>query len=293
MKKFSIVSIILGLLLIVSPLTQPLLAQHAVHWTYEGAEGPEHWGDLSPDFVLCGTGTEQSPIDIPADAPENPNGITFHYQSAPLSLVNNGHTIQVVPPAGSSITLNGKTYNLIQYHFHIPSEHELGGAHTDMEVHFVHEAADGAVAVVGVMFVQGAENAAYAPVFSNLPKTEQPATVVEGVTVDTAALLPADHARWSYAGSLTTPPCTQGLNWNVLSTPVELSQAQIDAFKAIFPENARPIQELDGRTFVSATLPNTGGDIFSFYVILVSAGVVLVAGGVGIQMVSRRKNVSH
>lgn len=290
MKKISLVLIILGLLLIVSPFARPLLAQTAVHWTYEGAEGPAHWGDLSPDYALCSTGTQQSPVDIPAAALLNPADITFNYHSAPLNILNNGHTIQVNYAPGSTATIGGKTYELKQFHFHIPSEHELGSAHKAMELHLVHQAADGELAVVGILLVPGAENAALAPIFSHLPTAVQPATPVDGVNVDAASFLPATQTYYHYDGSLTTPPCSQGVKWQVMSTPVELSQAQIDAFKAIFPENARPVQSLGDRTFsFISTLPQTGADIFAATWLLIGAGFVTLASGLGMLGLSRRR----
>ncbi len=290
MRKIAVLFIVLGLLVVVSPLANPLLAQHAVHWSYEGDTGPEHWGDLAPEFALCATGTEQSPVDIPAGAPLNPADISFHYQTVPLAILNNGHTIQVNTPTGGSMTVGGKTYELAQFHFHLPSEHELNGASKNMELHLVHKAADGELAVVGVFLGAGAENAALAPVFNNLPKEEQDATPVEGVSVDVGALLPAEHTFYRYDGSLTTPPCTQGVKWHVLSTPVEISQAQIDAFKAIFSDDARPVQPLGARQFLLVSaLPQTGMDFFAANGIVGGVGVVLLFGGVGLLVVSRRR----
>lgn len=279
MKKLSAVLVLLGLMLIIGPLAQPLLADGPVHWSYEGEEGPDHWGDLSHDFELCKMGQQQSPVDIPADAATNPGDIAFNYQPSALTLLNNGHTIQANYDAGSTMTVAGKTYNLAQFHFHIPSEHELDGNLTAMELHLVHKADDGELAVVGIMLVPGAENAALASVFNNLPAQVQDATPVAGATVNATDFLPADHTFYRYDGSLTTPPCTQGVKWQVMQNTVEVSQAQIDAFKAIFENDARPVQPLNGRAFLLvSTLPNTGGT-FEANLVLVSAGLVLVLSG--------------
>jgi carbonic anhydrase len=148
MKKIAILLALAGVLMMVSPLAQPLFADGPVHWTYEGEEGPEHWGDLSQDYELCKIGQEQSPVNIPADAPVNPGDITFNYQPSALNIWNNGHTIQANYDAGSTMTVAGKTYKLAQFHFHIPSEHELDGNLTAMELHLVHKADDGELAVV-------------------------------------------------------------------------------------------------------------------------------------------------
>lgn len=182
----------------------PAAASGPVHWTYEGAEGPEFWGELRPDS-LCSTGQEQTPIDAPATAPTNPADITFNYQPTALTIFNNGHTVQVNYDEGSSIDVGGKTYNLKQFYFHTPSEHTLKGQPTDLEMHLVHQSADGQLAVVGVMLKQGAENSTYAPVFNNMPGA------VNDVTVNAADLLPAERTYYRYNGSLTTPPCSEGV----------------------------------------------------------------------------------
>lgn len=279
MKKFSLILILVGLMLIVSPLAHPLFADGPVHWTYEGEEGPEHWGDLSKDFALCKTGLAQSPVDIPTNAPTNPGDITFNYKPSAVNILNNGHTIQVNYDGGSTMTVAGKTYTLAQFHFHIPSEHELGGALTAMELHLVHKADDGQLAVVGIMLVPGAESAALAPVFNNLPANQQDAAPVAGATVNATDFLPADHSFYRYDGSLTTPPCTEGVKWQVMKNPVQVSQAQIDSFKAIFAEDARPAQPLNGRAFLLVSaLPTTGG-MFEMNLVLLGSGVLLVLSG--------------
>lgn len=280
MKKFAVILLLVGLVMLVSPLAPPLLADGPVHWTYEGEEGPEHWGDLSKDYELCKTGLEQSPVDIPADAPVNPGNITFNYQPSALNILNNGHTIQANYDTGSTLTVAGKTYNLAQFHFHIPSEHELDGNLTAMELHLVHKADDGELAVVGLMLVPGAENAALASVFNNLPAKQQDATPVAGATVNANDFLPADRAFYRYDGSLTTPPCSQGVKWQVMKNTVEVSQAQIDAYHAIFENDARPVQPLNGRAFLLvSTLPNTGG-MFEVNLVLVGAGALLIVSGI-------------
>lgn len=279
MKKLALLLLIVGLMMTVSPLAQPLFAEGPVHWTYEGTEGPEHWGDLSHDFELCKIGAQQSPVDIPANAPTNPGDLTFHYQPSALSILNNGHTIQANYDAGSTMTVAGKTYNLAQFHFHIPSEHELNGELKAMELHLVHQATDGELAVVGILLVPGQENAALAPVFGNLPANQQDAAPVAGATVNASDFLPADHTFYRYDGSLTTPPCTEGVKWQVMQNPVEVSQAQIDAFKAIFPEDARPAQPLGNRAFLLVSaLPTTGGT-FAMNLGLIAAGFVLLLSG--------------
>jgi carbonic anhydrase len=266
-----------------------VLAQEGVHWSYEGDTGPEHWGTLSPDFAACAKGVEQSPIDIPTTAPLNPADISFTYRPSAVNLFNNGHTIQVNYDPGSAITLNGVRYDLIQFHFHAASEHAIGGQHDPMEIHFVHRNAQGGFAVVGVLLKSGRENAAYAPVLQNLPaQASQPAPVA-GASVDANQLLPAQRSYWRYNGSLTTPPCTEGVTWLVMNTPVEVSDAQIAAFTTIFRNNERPVQPLHARTFrVPMTLPKTGGGIVTLEAALVGTGMLVIAGGLALAYVSRR-----
>jgi len=266
------------------------LAQEGVHWSYEGDTGPEHWGELSPDYAACSKGVEQSPVDIPASAPVNPANLAFKYQPSAVNIFNNGHTVQVNYDQGSSIVLDGVTYNLVQFHFHASSEHEIGGAQDPMELHLVHKNAQGGMAVIGVLLKAGAENPAYAPVLQNLPPQESQPTPVAGATVDANTLLPAQRGYWRYNGSLTTPPCTEGVKWLVMSTPVELSEAQIAAFTTIFKNNERPVQPLNARTFlVPTTLPVTGGATVTLDGALVGAGVLAIAAGLALAHIGRRR----
>lgn len=289
MKKLTTLILILGLVLTL--IAGAVLADE-VHWGYEGEHGPEHWGDLSPEFAACSEGMEQSPVDIVATAPVNPAAIVFSYQPTALNIVNNGHTIKVDYDEGSSMEIEGKTYNLLQFHFHALSEHTIGGDYSDMEMHLVHQSGDGEYAVVGVMMERGAENAAYTPVWDNLPAEEGEVQTIEGVTVNAVDLLPADQSYYHYNGSFTTPPCTEGVKWFVLSTPVELSDAQISAFEAIYSANYRPVQPMNDRTFLSAeaavpeTMPATGGLAFPLQGALLGLGAL--TAGVGLYL-RRRK----
>lgn len=266
------------------------LAQEGVHWSYEGESGPEHWGELSPDFAACAKGLEQSPVDIPANAPLNPADITFSYKPSAVNIFNNGHTVQVNYDAGSSIMLNGVQYDLLQFHFHAASEHAIGGQHQPLEIHFVHRNAQGGLAVVGVLLQPGAENSAYAPIFQNIPQQAgQPAAVV-GASVDANAMLPSQKGYWRYDGSLTTPPCTEGVKWLVMNTPVAVSDAQIAAFTTLFPHNERPVQPFNSRTFlIPVALPNTGDGVIVLDGVLFGVGVFAVGAGLALAYMSRRK----
>lgn len=225
-----------------------------VHWTYEGATGPEHWGQLNPEYTACGVGKQQSPIDLTNPTDKDLTNIVFSYKPSPVDILNNGHTVEVEYAPGSSIEVDGKRYNLVQFHLHAPSEHQVNGQNYPIELHLVHKADDGSTAVVGVFLKEGAENTAYAPVWDHLPAKEQPATDV-GTTVDAAKLLPVDQTTYRYNGSLTTPPCTEGVSWFVMASPVEMSKAQIDAFRQIYDDNNRPVQPLDGRQLVEDNSP--------------------------------------
>jgi len=259
------------------------------HWTYEGEAGPTHWGELTPEFALCGGGKEQSPVDIAASAPVNTAGLAFDYKPTKLNIVNNGHTIQVNYDPGSGITLDGKRYELVQFHFHQPSEHEIAGGASPMELHLVHKAADGEHTVVGVMMETGAESTALAPAWAHLPAVEGEPETVAGATLDAAGFLPADRAYYRYMGSLTTPPCSEGVRWNVLRDAVQVSDAQLAAFKAIIHDNARPLQAMGARQFLSAgqaepampaALPKTGIPGLPLGEVVASLGLLVAGAGV-------------
>lgn len=215
--------------------------EHTPHWSYTGESGPAHWGDLAPEYALCANGTAQTPIDIVPTANEALVNPEVRYRIGEVSIVNNGHTIQANATAGSAITVNGVEYGLAQMHFHAPSEHMINGQRARAEVHFVHKAADGSLTVIGALVQAGSqENDAWAPFVAALNTAEGATTTT---TLDWAALLPNDLMTYRYRGSLTTPPCTEGVNWMVLQTPVVLSEAQLAAFTAAYNGNARPIQD--------------------------------------------------
>ncbi|MBF0144065.1 MAG: carbonic anhydrase family protein [Magnetococcales bacterium] len=226
----------------------------AHHWGYEGAEGPNQWGSLG--FPACSTGKSQSPIDLQPATEEAAEPIPFDYKPAPVSVVNNGHTIQFTMPGTSSITLGGKKFTLAQFHFHSGSEHTLKGRAFPMEVHLVHKAEDGELAVVGVFLTTGegnsggaggAANATLDTVFGALPG-KAGLTLTSEATIDPAALLPAERTYYKYKGSLTTPPCSEGVNWFVMATPMTISTRQLLHYTSVFMNNARPPQPLNGRT---------------------------------------------
>jgi carbonic anhydrase len=221
------------------------------HWSYAGNTGPEHWGELQPDFKVCQLGLEQTPIDLTDGIQGSPGPVALDYKPLPLRVVNNGHTIQVNADAGCSCAIGGTKYELLQFHFHHPSEHLLAGKPFDLECHFVHRSTSGALAVVGVFIKPGAKNAALAPLFDAMPAKEGPEVKAPG-SIDPAALLPKSGGYFRYMGSLTTPPCSEGLTWTVYREPVEASPAQIKQFAALFSNNARPVQRRNRRFVIEA-----------------------------------------
>jgi len=175
-------------------------------------------------------------------------GAEFAYNSSPLTILDNGHTIQVNYAAGSSLTIEGKRHELLQFHFHKPSEEKINGRNYPMVAHLVHKNEEGKLAVVAVLFRKGADNPLVQTLWDALPKEKGAPQEVAGVNIDIGKLLPASRGYYNFAGSLTTPPCSEGVNWFVLKTPVEISEAQLKRFANVYQDNARPTQPLNGRT---------------------------------------------
>lgn len=227
---------------------------HPPHWTYEGDAGPTHWSELAPEFSLCAAGHAQSPIDLSGTRRQASPDLQFHYRPSHLNELNNGHTIQVNYDAGSSISVGGVRYDLVQVHFHIPSEHTVGGRAYAAEAHLVHKSADGQLAVIGLLIDRGAASQPLAQLWAHLPATEGPVHQESG-NLNAARLLPSKHAAWRYEGSLTTPPCTEGVHWFVLESPITLSGEQLERLRGILHVNNRPVQPLHERTVSEDPLP--------------------------------------
>jgi carbonic anhydrase len=223
----------------------------AGHWSYEGHGGPEHWGSLSADFKVCELGMEQTPIDLASAVRAELGKVDVAYRPMPLRIVNNGHTIQVNAEPGSQCAIAGEPYELVQFHFHHPSEHLLSGKAFDLECHFVHRSAGGNLAVFGVFVVPGADNPMLQPIFDAMPREEGPERKAD-VSIDPAGLLPQGAGYFRYMGSLTTPPCSEGLIWTVFKDPIEASPAQIRQFASLFPNNARPAQGRNHRLLLQS-----------------------------------------
>jgi carbonic anhydrase len=227
----------------------PIAQEHAgPHWSYAGSDGPDHWGELDKDFSACRLGHHQSPIDIRAPKPADLPPLQFAYQRTPLHIVNNGHTIQVNYAPGSFISVGDKPYQLTQFHFHHPSEERINGKRFAMVAHLVHASADGALAVVAVLLDAGAANPVMASLWQYLATHEGPEQKLDDVQIDATGLLPQDRGYYTFTGSLTTPPCTEDVTWFVLKTP----QSQADAFGKIYPSDARPTQQLNGRELLAS-----------------------------------------
>jgi carbonic anhydrase len=224
---------------------------HSADWGYTGENGPEHWGDLCPEYEIAKTGKKQSPIDIRNPVGEHLPKLHFSYKPSRIRLIYNGHTIEEQQDPGSFTVGDGQSFELKQFHFHSPSEHTVDGKPFPMEMHLVHQAQDGTLGVLTVFITEGEHNAAFDPVWNNLPDANQPSRDADR-TIDTMALLPKDHSYYAYEGSFTTPPCTEGVQWVVLTTPVSLSKQQISRFRQIIDGNNRPVQPLNGRRILQS-----------------------------------------
>lgn len=225
-------------------------ATDAPHWSYDGDAAPQNWSKLSPDFHLCEQGKAQSPINIKEALPVHPHPLKLSYQLPPVSVINNGHSVQVNVQQGDFATLDGDKFVLQQFHFHSPSENTLNGKSFPMEAHFVHMDAEGEVAVIAVMFETGKANPELEKIWQQMPeKAGESVMLKEKVSLD--GLLPKDLTHYRFSGSLTTPPCTEGVRWLVVKQPQTLSEAQLEKFQHVMHHaNNRPVQGLHGRVVV-------------------------------------------
>jgi carbonic anhydrase len=227
------------------------LAETAAHlkWSHAGATGPEHWSELDRDFAACGSGTQQSPIDLAGAIRADLAPLDFAYGSVPVEVEDIGHTLEMKVPPGHVVRLAGDAFTLIQFHFHAPSEHRIDGHTFPMEAHFVHLGETGTLAVVAVMLAEGAVNQDYAPLFAGLPLVASGSRgdAGDGALLPLSSLLPVERSYYRYAGSLTTPDCAETVTWLVLRQPVPLGASQIARFTTNFPSNARPLQPINRR----------------------------------------------
>lgn len=222
-----------------------------IPWAYSGLSGPADWGKLKPEFKTCDAGTEQSPLNLRDGIKADLGGLYIDYREGLVTRTHTGKTLVIGAPDGSRLLLGRKVYQLTQVELHHPSEHKLNGKSFPLEVQFFHRAEDGSPAVTAVFIETGYENSALRPLLTNPPTPSSEARLPEPIRLD--ALIPDDRAYFRYMGSLTAPPCTEGVLWTVFRRPVQASQAQIDALTKLFPPNARPTQSLN-RRFLLETL---------------------------------------
>lgn len=223
---------------------------HSSHWNYQGHTGPSHWGELSSEYTTCKIGHHQSPIDITQSVQTNLPPLNFHYQALPLEIENNGHSIKINAPAGI-LKIGEDSYQLQQLHFHAPAEEAVNGKRAAMVAHLVHQDVQRHLAVVAIFMNEGAANPFIEAAWKVLPKI--PGSPQKHPTqIDVNQLLPKNKEYYTYEGSLTTPPCTEGVKWLVLKEPMTLSAKQLEEFKKIYPHNARPLQALNDRKVLSS-----------------------------------------
>ncbi|MEJ2443306.1 MAG: carbonic anhydrase family protein [Exilibacterium sp.] len=267
-RFLSIATGLITIVAIAAAPTQVKSTEQTTHWRYAGANGPDHWGELTQQFALCGSGKRQSPIDIRAAKPADLYPLRFDYRPIRPQILNNGHTLQAnyntssieqlkigatthslpgISVYDSRMRLGDVPYQLLQFHFHTPSEHALNGQRYPMEVHLVHKNSDGNLAVIGIFLKKGKPNATVQTVLDNASTKLNKVNTVKNTLLNVAALLPKNRRFYHYNGSLTTPPCSENVNWFVMREPIEASSAQISRFTEIIGNNARPLQAVHWR----------------------------------------------
>ncbi len=241
-----------------TPKSETKPSARPAHWGYTGDEGPANWGNLDPVYNMCAHGTHQSPIDIEKSDVVAGTDFTLNYGSHPAfhvahnehmdEIIDNGHTIQVSVEEGSETTINGKTYALKQFHFHTPSEHTVDGMHFPMEMHLVHQSDDESLAVVSVLFEEGeTPNANFDKIIAHIPNQKGDSKHVTDTELNINTVVPSEQPAYHYSGSLTTPPCSEDVQWLVMKNTISLTPEQIGAFAAKIAENNRPVQPLNDR----------------------------------------------
>jgi carbonic anhydrase len=220
------------------------------HWSYTGAFGPQFWGNLDEKYALCKSGKNQSPINLVWKKPEvEGSSLALNYKETKLNIANSGNGLEIKLDAGSFLNHNDKMYELKSIDFHNESEHQLSGKSFPVEMHLMHESSDGKKAIISVFFKQGKEHSVFSKILSKLPANKGAEVSEPSFVYTPSVLLPSKLHHYSYMGSLTTPPCTEGVQWLVLNTPVEISPAQIDKIKSVYAGNKRPIQPLNARSY--------------------------------------------
>jgi len=256
MKKITFHTTLLAALLMlpqVSPASNDTEAEKSPHWTYQGDTGPSHWGDLSPEFRFCSIGKNQSPVDIDSkrfDANLPPIELDYNILT-PTDIVNNGHTIQVNMWSGGEIKLDGINFELKQFHFHAPSENTIDGKHFPLEAHFVHASDKGELAVVAILFAPGPDDPTLKRLLEDLPMGKGESNKLASNAIKTLQTTKSLSNYYRYNGSLTTPPCTEGVRWVVMKRPFSVSKQQVEQLqKALKEPNNRPTQPLNARAVI-------------------------------------------
>ncbi|QBH94977.1 carbonic anhydrase [Limnobaculum zhutongyuii] len=227
-----------GLALSFSALASP-------HWEYSGEAGPEHWAELAPEFAACHA-QNQSPVNLTGTVKSDLKPFHITYAAGAENMVNNGHTLQVNYAPGSKIDVDGMPFELKQFHFHTPGENQIEGKSFPMEIHFVHANSKGELTVLAVMVKEGKANPTLAKLWKEMPKTGE--TVTYDQKINAKDLLPANLHYYRFSGSLTTPPCTEGVRWLVLKNQITASHEQIQAFTTLMGHpNNRPVQPINAR----------------------------------------------
>lgn len=226
-------------------------AHHKAHWGYRGDVSPIHWGSMDEKFAMCSQGTMQSPIDIIATTDKALVPLGINYTTSSKDVINNGHTVQINIQSGSTLTVDGETYELKQFHFHTPSENNINGTSYPLEAHFVHVAKNGKLAVVAVMFKEGKANPVLEKIWNKFPLEENNAIAIDLSSSDIQSIMPANREYYQFMGSLTTPPCSEKVTWNVYKTAMTISKEQVKKFYDIFGHtNNRPLQKSNNRMII-------------------------------------------
>ncbi|MCH9813503.1 MAG: carbonic anhydrase family protein [Epsilonproteobacteria bacterium] len=240
MKKHLSIALLFASTLMASGQTQ-------IHWSYGGTEGPEFWGKLSEKYSMCTQGQNQSPVNITDLTEADMETLKLDYSALAKDFVNNGHTVQVNFPQGSTLTIDEKEFTLKQFHFHTPSENHINGKSYPMEAHLVHANQTGALAVIAIMLTEGKENPFFKTLVANLPQQAKEHKDISKTQLNAIDMLPKDKDYYRFSGSLTTPPCSEGVRWIVLKNAVEISKESLAAFSNVMGKNNRPIQAINAR----------------------------------------------
>lgn len=231
-----------------APVEPP--APKTPHWGYDGLFGPELWGSLDPSFAACKDSLKQSPVDLTWRKPTAKGPINFKFKDQKLSIYDSGHFIFVDVAPGSMANIRGEVYSLLNIHFHTPSEHTIGGKSYAAEAQFTFKNTKGEEAIVSVLFKEGAKNSAMESILVSVP-TKKSSINKTQIDFNPESLIPESKTYYHYMGSYTVPPCTEGVNWNVLNTPIEISKDQLTRLKAFYNNNNRPVLPLHGRQTVN------------------------------------------